>query len=113
MTTLVLAHGILGFGNPLGLPFPVNYFNGVAKHLTDRRFRVESPDDFGPVYFPLANELGLLSAVTPDLHGDVKLDQHTFLTLPVAFEDLHLSRAARKQGDGGRASALDRGDEKT
>ena len=44
MATLVLAHGILGFGNPLGLPFPVNYFNGVAKHLTDRRFRVESPD---------------------------------------------------------------------
>jgi triacylglycerol lipase len=41
--TIVLAHGILGFGNRLGLPFPVNYFNGVASHLRARGFRVESP----------------------------------------------------------------------
>jgi triacylglycerol lipase len=43
MPTFVLAHGILGFGNPLGLPFPANYFNGVAKHFRQRGFRVESP----------------------------------------------------------------------
>ncbi len=43
MATIVLAHGILGFGNPVGLPFPVNYFNGVAKHLRQRGLRVESP----------------------------------------------------------------------
>jgi triacylglycerol lipase len=43
MTTLVLAHGILGFGNPLGLPVPFNYFNGVAKHFIERGFHVESP----------------------------------------------------------------------
>jgi len=41
--TIVLAHGILGFGNPVGLPVPVNYFNGVARHLQQRGFRVESP----------------------------------------------------------------------
>jgi triacylglycerol lipase len=48
MPTFVLAHGILGFGNPLGLPFGINYFNGVAKHFQKRGFRVESPD-VGPL----------------------------------------------------------------
>lgn len=61
----------------------------------DASFRVEGGNAFGPVYFPLANEMGLLSAITPDLNGDIKMDQHTFLTPPVSFEDLHLSRAAR------------------
>jgi hypothetical protein len=36
-----------------------------------------------------------MSSITPDLAGDVKLDQHTFLNLPATFEDLHLSRASR------------------
>jgi cellobiose phosphorylase len=61
----------------------------------DGGFRVESADGLGSVYFPIANELGLLSAITPDLAGDIKLDQHTFFNLPVSFEDLHLSRSAR------------------
>jgi len=33
MATIVLAHGVLGFGNPFGLPTFLNYFNGVAGHL--------------------------------------------------------------------------------
>jgi triacylglycerol lipase len=43
MPSLILAHGILGFGNPLGLPLPVNYFNGVARHLRRSGHRVEEP----------------------------------------------------------------------
>src|SRR5206468_6556809 len=31
----------------------------------------------------------------PSLHGDIKLDQHHFFNLPVALEDLHLSRSSR------------------
>jgi hypothetical protein len=31
--TIVLAHGIFGFGNLTGLPTFINYFNGVAAHL--------------------------------------------------------------------------------
>ncbi len=58
-------------------------------------FRVESADRQGPLYFPLVNEQGLMSAITPDLGGDIKVDQHSFLTLPVSYEDLHLSRATR------------------
>lgn len=55
-------------------------------------------DDAGrdqTLYFPLANAAGLLSAVTPMLHGDIKTDQHHFLTAPVSVEDLHDSRSAR------------------
>jgi len=58
-------------------------------------FRCDDAAQLGQVYFPLANELGLLSAITPDLNGDIKTDQHTFFNHPVAFEDLHLTRAAR------------------
>ncbi|MCG3204467.1 MAG: hypothetical protein KCHDKBKB_01182 [Elusimicrobia bacterium] len=36
-----------------------------------------------------------MSSISPDLGGDIKIDQHSFLTLPVSYEDLHLSRAAR------------------
>lgn len=43
MATLILAHGILGFGTPPDLALPVNYFNGVARHLRQRGFRVETP----------------------------------------------------------------------
>jgi cellobiose phosphorylase len=47
------------------------------------------------LYFPLANEAGIFSAITPTLHGDIKADQHAFLTPPVSVEDLHNSRSAR------------------
>jgi cellobiose phosphorylase len=47
------------------------------------------------LYFPLVNERGMVSVVTPTLHGDVKTGQNTYLTLPVSVEDLHISRAAR------------------
>ena len=62
---------------------------------SDGRFRSDAADRLGSVYFPIANELGLLSALTPDLAGDIKLDQHTFFSLPTAFEDIHLNRSAR------------------
>jgi cellobiose phosphorylase len=58
-------------------------------------FRLENPHQHSYLYFPLVNEAGLMSAITPTLHGDVKTDQNTFLTPPVSVEDLHTSRAAR------------------
>lgn len=61
----------------------------------DGSFRVRQPNRSNQLYFPLVNDAGLLSAVTPELRGDIKIDQHTFLTLPVALEDLHLNRASR------------------
>jgi triacylglycerol lipase len=49
--TIVLAHGVLGFGNPLGLPSFVNYFNGVAAHLEGLGHRVLVPqvNPFGTI----------------------------------------------------------------
>lgn len=58
-------------------------------------FELIDPQASNYLYFPLLNETGLVSVVTPTLHGDLKLDQNAFLTVPVSVEDLHTSRAAR------------------
>jgi cellobiose phosphorylase len=58
-------------------------------------FRLENPHRTSYLYFPLANEAGMLSAITPLLNGDLKADQNTFLLSPTSAEDLHNSRAAR------------------
>lgn len=62
---------------------------------TDGSFRSDDPSQAGVVYFPLVNEAGLMSAITPDLAGDIKLDQHSFVTPPESFEDLRQSRLTR------------------
>ncbi len=61
----------------------------------DGTFRLEDPQKTSYLYFPLVNEAGMVSAVTPNLHGDAKTGQHTFLLPPVSVEDLHASRAGR------------------
>ena len=58
-------------------------------------FELANPHQSSSLYFPLMNESGLVSVVTPTLHGDLKIDQNTFLTLPVSVEDLHTSRSTR------------------
>jgi cellobiose phosphorylase len=58
-------------------------------------FVLENPHQTSYLYFPLVNEAGIKSAITPTLHGDIKRDQNTFLTPPVSVEDLHNSRSAR------------------
>lgn len=61
----------------------------------DGTFRLEDPEEVSGLYFPLAGEDGLKSAVTPNLGGDCKLDQETFLLEPVSVENLHTSRSTR------------------
>jgi len=58
-------------------------------------FVLRDPHKHNYLYFPLVNEKGLISAVTPMLHGDIKTSLDTFLNIPVSVEDLHISRAAR------------------
>ena len=58
-------------------------------------FEARNPDQFSRLYFPLCNEAGLLSAITPTLNGDIKTGQNTFVTLPVSEQDLHNTRSAR------------------
>jgi cellobiose phosphorylase len=58
-------------------------------------FTLEGPHQTSYLYFPLVNEAGLMSAITPLLHGDIKTSQNSFLMPPVSVEDLHNSRSAR------------------
>ncbi len=58
-------------------------------------FQLENPGRFSRLYFPLANEAGMLASITPKLKGDTKKGQDAFLTLPVSSEDLHNSKANR------------------
>ena len=55
----------------------------------DAAFIAENPDKISRLYFPLANEFGMMSSITPKLHGDIKTGQHSFLTAPVTTEDLN------------------------
>jgi cellobiose phosphorylase len=61
----------------------------------DNAFTLNNPHHTSNLYFPLVNEAGMVSVVTPTLHGDVKTGHNTFLTPPVSVEDLHNTRSAR------------------
>lgn len=73
-------------------------------------FQMERPENGSYLYFPLASESGLKSAVTPNGGGDAKLDQETFLLEPVSAENLHNNRSTRNfwfaTADGAVYSAL-------
>ena len=58
-------------------------------------FTLDNPDLTSYMYFPLANEAGILGAITPDLNGDIKLDQNTFFMEPVSSENLHNNKSSR------------------
>lgn len=58
-------------------------------------FRLEQPEHNSYLYFPLVNEAGMMSAVTPNLHGEITSGHNTFLMEPVSAESLHNSKASR------------------
>ncbi|MFN2305200.1 MAG: cellobiose phosphorylase, partial [Anaerolineales bacterium] len=58
-------------------------------------FELVNPQQTSYLYFPLLNQAGMQSCVTPTLNGDAKLDQNAFLLLPVSVEDLHNTRSGR------------------
>ena len=71
------------------------------KHLqfTDEHgsFSIEQPENTSYLYFPLASEKGLKSSVTPNLGGDAKIDQETFLLEQKSIrKHFSLSRSAPK-----------------
>lgn len=70
--------------------------DSLWKFLDDSgAFEVKNPHKLSRLYFPLANEKGLLSSIDPTLHGDIKTDQDSFLMPPVSSEDLDNSRYNR------------------
>ena len=70
----------------------MNHITFIDEHGS---FLLKQPEHTSYLYFPLASEAGLKSAVTPNLGGDAKIDQETFLLEPVSSENLHSSRSTR------------------
>ncbi|MFA9381355.1 MAG: GH36-type glycosyl hydrolase domain-containing protein, partial [Acetanaerobacterium sp.] len=58
-------------------------------------FRLTNAHKSSGLYFPLANEDGMMSSITPTLHGDMKSGQNCFFTPPVTSEDLHNTKSGR------------------
>lgn len=73
-------------------PTPVQ---GIRFTGNQGEFILENPQRNSSLYFPLGNEAGMMSSITPTLNGDSKTGQNSFLTEPVSSEDLHNSRSAR------------------
>ena len=57
-------------------------------------FESKSADKIKSLYFPLCNE-SLMSSVSPDLHGDIKSGQDSFLLQPVSRIDLANLKSSR------------------
>ena len=72
-------------------------------------FTMDNPNT-NYLYFPLASERGLKSAITPDGGGDAKINQTSFLLEPESVENLHNNRGVRnfwvRVRDAGVFSAL-------
>lgn len=58
-------------------------------------FEIEAPHKNSYLYFPLANESGMMSSITPTLNGDIKTGQNTFFSIPVSSDDLHNTKSGR------------------
>ncbi len=61
----------------------------------DGTFSIGQPENYSYLYFPIAGEKGLKSSVTPNLGGDSKINQESFLLEPVSSENLHNNRSTR------------------
>ena len=61
----------------------------------DGDFVLRAADETSQLYFPLVNEGGMMSSITPTLGGDCKTGQNTWLLAPCSNEMLHESRAER------------------
>ncbi len=58
-------------------------------------FTIKNPENYNYLYFPLAGNKGLKSCLTPNLGGDSKGDQNSFVSEPVSAENLHNNKATR------------------
>lgn len=61
----------------------------------DGTFAIEQPENYSSLYFPIAGEKGMKSALSPNLGGDIKIEQNAFLMEPVSVENLHNNRSGR------------------
>lgn len=62
---------------------------------SDGSFVAKNAHKISRLYFPLCNEQGLMSSITPSLTGDIKTGQNSYLLLPVSIEDLYNIKSGR------------------
>ncbi|HBA98310.1 MAG TPA: cellobiose phosphorylase [Lachnospiraceae bacterium] len=61
----------------------------------DGTFSIEQPENYNNLYFPVAGDNGIKSAISPNLGGDIKINQNAFLLEPASIENLHNNRSTR------------------
>ncbi|MFA5007279.1 MAG: hypothetical protein WC509_07405 [Candidatus Izemoplasmatales bacterium] len=65
----------------------------MTRHLStlqpDGRFTLTEADGISHLYLPLFNESGMMSAITPRLGGDLKVDQNRFAIAPATQETMN------------------------
>lgn len=61
----------------------------------DSEFVLNNAENYGYIYYPLVNECGMKSSITPSMAGDCKIDQSHFALLPQSQIDLHNSMFTR------------------
>lgn len=67
----------------------------IAFTDTKGSFQLNSAQQYPGLYFPIAGECGLKSALTPELGGDAKLDQNHFLLEPASMGNLNAENGIR------------------
>ena len=55
-------------------------------------FVIQDPDLYSYLYFPVGAASGMMGCVTPELGGDLKTSQNTFILEPVSSDNLHRVR---------------------
>jgi triacylglycerol lipase len=95
--TIVLAHGILGFGNLLGVPTLVNYFNGVAAHLRRQGHTVLAPQ-VNPIGSVQQRGEQLAAAILRQLpeSGEVHVIAHSMGGLDMRHALAHIPELAER-----------------
>ena len=58
-------------------------------------FKLKDPDLYSYLYFPVGATSGMMGAITPELGGDLKTSQNTFILEPVSSDNLHNNRSTR------------------
>ena len=58
-------------------------------------FTLADPQHHSYLYFPLTDENGVMSSITPELGGDSKTGENSFLLEPVSSDNLHGNKSSR------------------
>lgn len=61
----------------------------------DGTFTIEKPENYTGLYFPIAGEKGLKSALASNYGGDIKVNQNAFVMEPASIDNLHNNRSTR------------------